>query len=198
MARIWLAGFGMVSGIAALKTFLVASFVLLPEQTGLMSLAGLFVLFWAMTAGVAYVCYTQVQAVTERQRRQRLAPGAGEPVAKETVIARYAPDWGLSQAEADVAIFVAKGFSNNEIAEMRGCALATVKSQLSKIYQKSGLGSRYQLIAFVTDEVCAQAGDVGRPANPAPTRKILPLVGRSSPVSERVPEPARRTAGLSR
>jgi DNA-binding CsgD family transcriptional regulator len=79
------------------------------------------------------------------------------------VILRHANTWGLSQAEADVAIIVVKGFSNSEIAEMRGCAIATVKPLLGRIYHKSGFDSRYQLIAFVTDEVCATSQASKRP-----------------------------------
>ncbi|QFT99824.1 hypothetical protein FIU85_21070 (plasmid) [Roseovarius sp. THAF8] len=74
-------------------------------------LSGLFALFFALTAIVAYVACTQLNRHVVRRRREKLAPGVSEPIAKETVILRHAPDWGLSQAEADVAIFVAKGFS---------------------------------------------------------------------------------------
>lgn len=135
--------------------------------------------FFALTAGVAYVSFTQLRGYLERQRKEKLAPGAGESVAKETVILRYAPDWGLSQAEADVAIFVVKGFSNSEIADMRGSAIATVKSQLGRIYYKSGLESRYQLIAFVTDEVCGMASEPDEEKTQIMTRNVLPLVGRT-------------------
>ncbi|WP_134015915.1 helix-turn-helix transcriptional regulator [Litoreibacter halocynthiae] len=132
---------------------------------------------------VGYVSFVQLRAYLSRQRKEKLTPGAGEPVAKETVILRNAPDWGLSQAEADVAIFVAKGFSNSEIADMRGCAIATVKSQLGKIYHKSGLDSRYQLIAFVTDEVCAMANEPEPARTQVFTRKALPLSGRTKNAS---------------
>ncbi|MBN7787112.1 helix-turn-helix transcriptional regulator [Ponticoccus gilvus] len=180
MDRFWVGLGALVAVVAGIKTLLVAQFVLQPGSADATMLSALFALFFALTSAVAYVCFTQFQALMARQRKEKLAPGAGEVVTKETVIARYAPDWGLSQAEADVAIFVAKGFSNNEIAEMRGCALATVKSQLSKIYQKSGLGSRYQLIAFVTDEAVSVATEDSAASQPAtPTRKILPLVGRA-------------------
>jgi len=92
---------------------------------------------------------------------------------------RHAADWGLSQAEADVAIFAVKGFSNTEIAEMRGSAIATVKSQLGRIYQKSGLESRYQLIAFVTDEVCGMAAKPDTAPDRRATVSALPLFGRT-------------------
>ena len=183
MGRYWFAGIALVSGVAALKTGLIVAFVLEPASADWATVTGLFAFFFALTSAVAYLCILQIRKYQGEQRKMRLAPGGGEPVAKESVIARYAPDWGLSQAEADVAMFVAKGFSNSEVAEMRGCAIATVKSQLSSIYQKSGLGSRYQLIAFVTDEVCASANiaetEKETRATSVPTRRVLPLVGRS-------------------
>lgn len=188
MGRYWFAGIALVSGVAALKTGLIVAFVLEADSADWATVTGLFAFFFALTSGVAYLCISQLQKYQGEQRQKRLAPGAGEPVAKESVIARYAPDWGLSQAEADVAIFVAKGFSNSEVAEMRGCAIATVKSQLSSIYNKSGLGSRYQLIAFVTDEICANANtpenEKESRADSVPTRRLLPLVGRAKFTSQ--------------
>ena len=165
MLRLWFSGFGLVSAVAGLKTYLVLALAMPGMMDDLGVITGLFALFFALTAAVAYITFTQLRDWLDSQRKEKLSPGASEPVAKESVILSHAPDWGLSQAEADVAIFVAKGFSNSEIAEMRGCAVATVKSQLSGIYRKSGLESRYQLIAFVTDEVCSLA------AEPAPVSR---------------------------
>lgn len=179
MSRIWITGFVLVTAIAALKTYLVVHLALAGKPLDITTITALFALFFALTATVAYVSFTQLRGFLDRQRKEKLAPGAGEPVAKETVIVRHAPDWGLSQAEADVAIFVVKGFSNSEIADMRGCAVATVKSQLGRIYHKSGLGSRYQLIAFVTDEVCSMAQDTEDNDTQRKTRNVLPLSGRA-------------------
>ena len=163
MQNIWVIGVGLVSVVASLKTYLVLQLAMPNVATDWTMVSGLFALFFALTAAVAYFSYTQMRSYFARQRKEKLVPGAGEPVAKETVVLRNANDWGLSQAEADVAIFVVKGFSNSEIADMRGSSIATVKSQLGKIYSKSGLESRYQLIAFVTDEVCSMSqGAVNR------------------------------------
>ncbi|MEQ8899735.1 MAG: helix-turn-helix transcriptional regulator [Roseovarius sp.] len=178
MTLSWLTGFGIVTAIAALKTFIVYNLVLTSSNPGWAILSGLFALFFALTAIVAYLSYVQLRGYISRQRKEKLTPGASEPIAKETVVLRYAPDWGLSQSEADVAIFVAKGFSNAEIAEMRGSAVTTVKSQLGRIYQKSGLETRYQLIAFVTDEVCSMAKVSDKAEAKLDTQKALPLASR--------------------
>lgn len=183
--RYWVSGFVLVFSVAALKTFLVVAFALEQAGTKMATIVGLFALFFALTSAVAYLCFKQVASYQDKMRKKQkqAASEFAAPAAKESVIARYAPEWGLSQAEADVAIFVAKGFSNSEVAEMRGCAIATIKSQLSSIYQKSGMGSRYQLIAFVTDEICAIANETKteqrQRTSSVPTRRILPLVGRN-------------------
>jgi DNA-binding NarL/FixJ family response regulator len=59
--------------------------------------------------------------------------------------------WGLSPSEEAVAIFAMKGFSNPEIARLRGTTDATVKSQMNAVYRKAGLASRQQLIAFLVE-----------------------------------------------
>lgn len=62
-------------------------------------------------------------------------------------------EWSLSPSESLVAIFAMKGFSNAEVAELRGTSVATVKSQLNAVYRKSGLENRQQLIAFLGEEL---------------------------------------------
>lgn len=179
MTQIWIFGLILVNVIAGLKTLVVMRLAMPGKAFDALVAAGLFAIFFVLTAAVAYVSVTQLRKYLDRQRKEKLAPGAGEPAAKETVILRNAADWGLSQAEADVAIFVVKGFSNSEIAAMRGCAITTVKTQLGRIYQKSGFESRYQLIAFVTDEVCAMANEAEAPRPQIKTAQSLPLIGRS-------------------
>ena len=179
MTKAWISGFAIVSTVAALKTYLVVLLAMPNAPTDWAKVSALFALFFALTTAVAWGVYLQLQRHFERQRNEKLAPGAGEPVAKETIIMRNAPQWGLSLAEADVAIFVVKGFSNAEIADMRGCAIATVKSQLGRIYSKSGLESRYQLIAFVTDEVCQMAERQDAPREKIKTQNVLPMIRAS-------------------
>ena len=169
----------LVIAVGATKTQLVTWYLLPAEAVTPMMIGLLMVVFTTLTAGVVWLCFRLMTAQMEQRRKERVMPGGGETAAKEAVISQHADDWGLSKSEADVAIFVVKGFSNSEIAEMRGASVATVKSQLGSIFRKSGLTSRYQLIAFVTDEVVeqARAAEVEEPQR-TPTRKILPLVGR--------------------
>lgn len=61
--------------------------------------------------------------------------------------------WGLTPAERDVALFVIKGFSTAEIAELRETAAGTVKAQTNVIYRKSGTSGRAQLISLFVEDL---------------------------------------------
>jgi DNA-binding NarL/FixJ family response regulator len=61
----------------------------------------------------------------------------------------------LSPREHDVALLVARGLSNKEVARELGLREGTVKINLHRIFQKLGTNNRYTLI------VQAQAGDRG-------------------------------------
>lgn len=179
MNRYMVSASALVLGIAALKTGLMTTLVL--DRFDMATVTGLFALFTVLTAGVAYVAFTRVRAFLDAQRKKKLVPGQGEAVSKEAVIQRYSQEWGLSKAESEVALLAAKGFSNNEIAEMRGSSVPTIKTQLGSIYQKSQLDSRYQLIAFITDEVCEMAIETDNTAASAPVLpdNVKPLVKKT-------------------
>jgi DNA-binding CsgD family transcriptional regulator len=66
---------------------------------------------------------------------------------------RLFADWGLSASESDVAIYAMKGFSNAEVAALRGTSASTVKSQMNAVFRKSGMANRQQLIAFLVEEL---------------------------------------------
>ncbi|KFE33621.1 helix-turn-helix transcriptional regulator [Thioclava atlantica] len=65
--------------------------------------------------------------------------------------------WGLSSSERAVAVYAMKGFSNREIAELRGKSESTVKTQLNAVFRKSGLNTRQQLTAFLVEELMSGA-----------------------------------------
>lgn len=68
-------------------------------------------------------------------------------------IARRFAEWKLSAAEAEVALFALKGCTIAEIADLRGAAGGTVRSQLSQVYAKAGVGSQSKLIALFIDDL---------------------------------------------
>jgi len=51
----------------------------------------------------------------------------------------------LSKREKEVALFVAQGMSNQEVAEAMYVSLRTVKAHLSSIYEKTGVRNRLEL-----------------------------------------------------
>jgi DNA-binding CsgD family transcriptional regulator len=70
-------------------------------------------------------------------------------------LTRLFAQWELSPSEQAVAVFAMKGFSNAEIAGLRGTSESTIKSQMNAIYRKTGLGNRQQLIAFLVEDLLA-------------------------------------------
>lgn len=197
MKKLWISMVSVVFAIAAFKTILVAKLFLAPELVNFAVVSGLFSLFSILTGGVAYVAVSKLKSYLEYKHLQRLTPGSDETASKEEIIRRYAQVWALSNAELDVAVFAAKGFSNNEIADMRGSTLATIKTQLSQVFKKSGLENRYQLMAFVTDEVCVMASrtesveELVKAAKDSvqavKNAKVVPMVGkRRAPLQGRM------------
>lgn len=67
-------------------------------------------------------------------------------------------DWGLSKSEQAIATFTMKGFSNAEIANLRGTSEFTIKSQLNAIYRKTGLSNRQLLTTFFVEELLDNFG----------------------------------------
>lgn len=61
--------------------------------------------------------------------------------------------WGLTPAERDVALFVIKGCSTQEVADLRNTSLGTVKAQTNAIYRKSGVANRAQLVSLFVEEL---------------------------------------------
>ncbi len=57
--------------------------------------------------------------------------------------------FSLTQAEIDILQLVVEGFKVSEIRTRRGASEATVRSQLSAIFQKTGVGSQVECIRMV-------------------------------------------------
>lgn len=103
-------------------------------------LAGVFLGAWHM----------QVLLAQARQRERALAVASG---AMAEHIAQRFRDWGLTGAEADVALFALKGCDAAEIAQLRGAAQGTVRAQLSQIYAKAGVTSQAGLVSLFIEDL---------------------------------------------
>jgi len=154
--------------ISVLKTIAVQHLLLDGVGTPLHIRLAVFGIALTLTATVLGGVFQLVRQRARARANVRSFRPLPDDHCKDDIIRHYRTDWNLSDAEVDVAIFALKGFSNNEIAELRATTVTTVKTQLSAVYQKSGLRSRYQLIAFVTDEMLLQSARDGRaPRQPA-------------------------------
>ncbi len=62
-------------------------------------------------------------------------------------------EWGLTPAEHDVAYFLVKGSTTQEIAGYRGTSEGTVKAQTAAIYRKAGVSGRSQLVSLFIEDL---------------------------------------------
>ena len=69
--------------------------------------------------------------------------------------------WQLTPSEQDIALLLIKGLTTQEIADLRNTRQGTVKSQSSAIYQKAGVKSRSELVAYFVEDLLA--GEVTLP-----------------------------------
>ena len=95
-------------------------------------------------------------------RSYRLAANNTRYLAKQLDAARgafqsgidgYFEQWGLSEAEKDIALLTIKGMTISEIAEIRNTKQSTIKTQSSAIYKKAGVSSRAQLVSLLIEEL---------------------------------------------
>ena len=174
-------GIGLILIVAFGKTALVSTFFLDELlRTGPVLLL-LYLTFTVLTALAIFILYHFFGHMISQPQGANAFPKPQDDPGKENLVEMHARNWGLSKAETEVAILVVKGFSNAEIANMRGSALSTVKSQLGSIYQKSGLENRYQLIAFITDEVCDAAKAERHEQNSKHRQALLRVLASPNP-----------------
>ena len=88
--------------------------------------------------------------------RRLISRFATPPSLDASVVARLER---LTSRERDVLVAVAAGSSNLEIAEELFVGAATVKSHVSSILTKLGLGNRAQLVAFAYESGLVKPGD---------------------------------------
>jgi DNA-binding CsgD family transcriptional regulator len=59
----------------------------------------------------------------------------------------------LTEAEREIAIFIMKGMSPGEIAELRGTVVGTVKTQTTSVFKKMQVKSRAELLSQLIHDV---------------------------------------------
>jgi len=89
-----------------------------------------------------------LQKSRESEEKLRLVSSAFMDVVTEKF-----SEWGLTAAEKDVALFLLKGLSTQEIAELRQTSEGTVKAQTNAIYRKADVTGRPQLLSLFIDDL---------------------------------------------
>ena len=79
--------------------------------------------------------------------------------AMHDVIQAHFESWDLTASEQDVAMFMVKGMSISEIAELRGSAEGTVKAHMHAIYRKSGTRNRGEVLSLLIDNLMESKPD---------------------------------------
>lgn len=109
----------------------------------------------------ALALYRSVRAQKKAEDALRRASGAFMDLLNE----RFR-DWGLTPAEADVALFAIKGMTTAEIAGLRGTSEGTVKAQTAAIYRKAGVAGRPQLLSLFIEDLMRDDTAMLAPAPP--------------------------------
>ncbi len=92
---------------------------------------------------------TQAKQEAERWRTEsrNLLQGLGIEIQKQF------SRWGLTQAESEIGLLILKGFSHQEIANLRGASERTVREQARVLYRKAGLAGKAELSAFFLEDL---------------------------------------------
>ena len=93
-----------------------------------------------------------LRAARQRSKAAEAALKRAQSAFKDVLEMRF-DAWDLTPAERDVALFAIKGFSLQDIANLRGVSDGTIKAQSNAIYRKAGVSSRAQLLSLFIDEL---------------------------------------------
>ncbi len=91
--------------------------------------------------------YARDEATHWRQESQELLRGLGAAIDHQFT------RWNLTAAEADVGLFLLKGLSHRQIADLRKTSERTVREQARALYRKAGLSGRASLSAFFLEDL---------------------------------------------
>lgn len=69
--------------------------------------------------------------------------------------------WHLTPAESEIGLFLLKGLSHREIADIRETSERTVRHQALTLYKKAGLAGRAELSAFFLEDLLLPASERG-------------------------------------
>lgn len=120
----------------------------------------IFTLFLGVTL---YFFVNNIRSLLTRQKQieASIQVASGE---LNQVIQRYFELWRLTPSEKEVALLLFKGYSAQEIADLRNTKIGTAKNQSSIIYQKAEVKNRNELFAVFVEDLI---GELNIPTTPA-------------------------------
>ena len=113
----------------------------------LVALSGTVLMWWQLDRTRSDLVEALVEAEQWKKESNELILGLG------AAIERQFERWRLTNAEAEVGLFLLKGLSHKEIAEIRKTSERTVREQSRALYRKSGLSGRSSLSAFFLEDL---------------------------------------------
>lgn len=78
----------------------------------------------------------------------------------DEILSQRFQEWDLTPAESDIALLSLRGLKISEVAALRSTREGTIKSQLSAIFRKAGVGTRTELLGLFMDEFLDFAASV--------------------------------------
>ncbi len=105
----------------------------------------------SLILGLTMGAYLLRKSIKQRNRVQKALASASSSF-EQVIDARFT-EWGLSEAEKDVALFAIKGMNTAEIADLRNTSDGTVKAQSAQVYRKAGVNSRAQLLSLFVEDL---------------------------------------------
>lgn len=106
-------------------------------------------------------CPFEVRAFQDDCGRQLLLVAVERPVPEEAQprIRRALDEWGLTRQQGRVLGLLARGYSNDEIADELGCAPKTVEHHVHAILGRTGAQSRAELVACFWTRLEVEPGE---------------------------------------
>lgn len=140
---------------SGLTPHIVIESILLAASLGMM---GFLIRRWhvtgqELTATRREAAVAHAEADEWRQKSRDILLGLGRQIDDQLRA------WELTRAEREVALFMLKGFSHPEIADLLSKSDRTVRQQAAVVYEKSGLEGRAQLSAFFLEDLLLPAGE---------------------------------------
>lgn len=101
---------------------------------------------WLPTISLDQLLYLSLNLVSMSAAIRLFKPGDSGASIMDSVPAERRRMLNLSAREAEIAVLIARGMANKQIAAELGISPATVRTHIYNLYQKVGAGSRVELL----------------------------------------------------